>query len=393
MPMTFDQYSHCAFQCQYCFAFFRKTLGFAKSDYLSKAVHPVNTEKVKQWFLEPETSEFGPYVRKRLAMQWGGMADPFCPYEHRYGVGLELIKFFREIEYPISFSTKGAWWTEDARYVDLFRGAEHFNVKVSIITLDTNKASKIEKGVPGPEERLKAIGRIAKWGIGGVTLRLRPFILGVSSPSYLELIQRAAEMGAEAVSTEFLCVEERTPLAKARYRHIGKIAGYNLLEQYKLHSPGQSGYLRGSREMKRPFMEAMYQKCEDLGLRFYVSDAHFKELCANGSCCGLRTSWNYSRGQFTEALLIARTQGRVYWSDIAAKLDYADTFSFCGARGFNTTNADYRAQFHGYSMSDWMRYHWNNVNSGKGPYKYFGGVLYPVGRDEQGDVIYEYRGD
>jgi len=40
-----------------------------------------------------------------------------------------------------------------------------------------------------------------------------------------------------------------------------------------------------------------------------------------------------------------------------------------------------------------MHYFWNAVNERLSPYKYFGGVLHPVGKDEDGDVIYEYRAD
>jgi len=124
-----------------------------------------------------------------------------------------------------------------------------------------------------------------------------------------------------------------------------------------------------------------------------VSDAHFKERCANGSCCGLRPSWNYSRGQFTEALLIAKERGRVTWDDIAPNLEFATEFEFGKAVGFNQTSSERRAQYHDWTMADYMRHEWNNVNGGHSPYKYFGGVLHPVGKDENGNVIYEYCGD
>ena len=44
-------------------------------------------------------------------------------------------------------------------------------------------------------------------------------------------------------------------------------------------------------------------------------------------------------------------------------------------------------------MLDYIRYCWNNVNSGKSPYKYTGGVLVPGGRDENGDVVYRYNAE
>lgn len=56
--------------------------------------------------------------------------------------------------------------------------------------------------------------------------------------------------------------------------------------------------------------------CRDTGMRFYVSDAHWKDQCANGSCCGLGEGWNYSRGQLTEALIRAKKAGTVRWDEV-----------------------------------------------------------------------------
>jgi len=337
LPMTFDQYSLCGYRCLYCFAFFQKAIGGAKADYLKHNVRPVNVERVKRIFTEPDSSQFGPFVKEHKVMQWGGLADPFCPYERKYGVGLELIRFFRKIEYPVSFSTKGAWWldTKYGEYRSLFEGAKHFHVKVSLITLDQAKAKMVEVGCPSIERRLQTIEKLAALGIGGVTLRLRPFIIGVSTPSYLDLIREAAKRGADSVSTEFMCLETRSRRARPRWEQLGHVAGYDVLKMYRKHSPG-SGYLRLNRGIKRPYMLAMKQLCDELGLRFYVSDADWKELSHNGCCCGLSEGWNYSRGQFTEALMIAKREGRVRWADIGPSLDYANTFTWGGAFGLQS---------------------------------------------------------
>lgn len=80
-------------------------------------------------------------------MQWGGLADEFDEYERRNGVTLELLRYFDKIDYPLSFSTKAAWWTEDERYMELFaRHTHNWHVKISIITADAEKAKRIEKG-------------------------------------------------------------------------------------------------------------------------------------------------------------------------------------------------------------------------------------------------------
>ena len=162
MPMTFDTYSNCSFGCKYCFSQYQRALGKAKENYLEKKVFPVNVEKIKRMFLEPETSQFGPYIQQKKVMQWGGLSDEFDGFERKYGKTLELLRFFKEINYPLCFSTKSTWWTKDERYMELFRGQKNWNVKFSIITLDEKKAKVMEEGVPSPWERLEAIRRIAE---------------------------------------------------------------------------------------------------------------------------------------------------------------------------------------------------------------------------------------
>lgn len=397
MPMTLDTYSGCSFRCLYCFSFFQKAVGVAKTDYLKNKVESVSVRAIKDIFaLKNRTNyekQFYQYIKERKVLQWGGLADQFDEYERRLGVSLQLLEFFRKIQYPVSMSTKSVWFTEDDRYMRLIQDAEHFHFKISIITLDEMLAKKIEVLCPPPKERLKAIERLAKAGVGGVTLRMRPYIIGVTSRTATELLKQAKEHGADSVSTEFLCIEERSKLAKHRFEEIGRMGGYDLLKMYKMHSPGQSGYLRMNRKIKQRYVDAMKEVCDKVGLRLYISDAHFKELCANSSCCGLSPKFNYSRGQFTKALLLAKEKGTVRWSDISWDLKYAEGYLWRRALGFNSTSCEKRAQFHNFSMKDWMHYIWNNVKSKKSLYHYFGGILHPVGKDENGDVIYEYRGE
>jgi len=300
-----------------------------------------------------------------------------------------LLRFFREIEYPICFSTKGTWWLDDSRYTELFKDNPLWNVKVTIITLDEYKTKRIERGAPVPSERLNAIKKIADLNCGGATLRLRPFIIGITNPSHLELIKQSAENGATAVSTEFFCLEQRSNTLKEKLKIMIKLAGFDLLEYYKINSSG-SGYLRLNRKTKKPFMQEMKSLCDELKIRFYVSDAHFKELCHNGCCCGLDESWNYSRGQFNEALMIAKTNGIVCWDDIKKDMELLYNYKWVQAKGYNTNSIQKRLMFHNFTMIEYLRWLWNNPKSGQNPYKMFGKVLYPVNKDDDGNLIYKY---
>lgn len=389
--MTFDTYSNCAFGCLYCFAQYQRAIGNGKESYKAKDVFSVNTERVKDMFLNPDKYQFGEYIKQRRVMQWGGMSDQFDGFERKYGKTLELLRFFKEIDYPLCFSTKATWWTQDERYMELVRGQKNWNFKFSIITLDKEKARVIEKGVPAPAERLAAIERIANADAGGATLRLRPFVIGVSTPTYLELIREASNRGASALSTEFFCVEQRSPTLKMYMPTLNALCGFDVMDFYKKYSV-TTGYMRLNRKIKEPFIMNMKRVCDEVGMRFYVSDAHFKELCANGSCCGLPPQWNYSRGQFCEALQIAKKNGVVRFLDIRTDIDaLLGGFEHRLAEGFNLKTSENRAHYYGMSMAAYMRWLWNNPQSGQSPYKLFEGILIPNGKDENGDIIYKYK--
>jgi DNA repair photolyase len=397
MPMTFDQFSRCSFDCLYCFSYFQRALKaenpmFKENrNYLELPPTATDPEKVIELFTDKE-SQFTPYIKRQIPFQWGGLSDPFDMFEHKYRTGLKLLKFFSKIQYPICFSTKSVWWTMDVDYVECFARAQgKFNTKVSIINLDEVKARKVERGVASPLERVKAIHRISNFSKGGVTLRLRPFIIGLSSEDFESLIEQAHAAGASAVSTEFLCLEGRADgELKTRYDGLSNTIGFDVLDFYKRNSPNATGYMRLNWKIKQPYILRMKAVCDKLGMRFYVSDAHWKDLCHNGSCCGLDNTWNYSKAQFTEALVFAREHGRVKFSDIYGCAQELYNFKWTASLHFNTGSARDSARWYNCTMYDYIRSIWNMPNHAKSPYKYFYGLLRPVCVDSNKDVIYEY---
>lgn len=391
LPMTLDTYSNCSFGCVYCFSQYQRGIGGAKEDYLAKKVKSINVEKVKKIFsLEDKKSQFYNYVKDKRPIQYGGLSDQFDGFEKKYGKTYELLKYLKEINYPICFSTKSAWVFRDPKYQELFKGADNWNMKFSIITLDEEDAKKIEVGVESPKKRLEAMKIYTSLNKGGATLRLRPFIPGVSDKTYLDLIREAKKAGATAVTTEFFCLEMRSiKTAKEHYDTISKCAGFDIVEFYRKHSNG-SGYLRLNRKVKEKYIKKMQDLCKELGMRFYVSDAHFKECSNNCCCCALNTNWDYSRGNFSSALQIAKKTGKVYWKDIEKDM-YFLNFEYNKAVGFNINSSENKAKYTGMTMKDYLHYLWNNPKMGQSPYKIFEKVLVPDGYDEDGDIIYKYN--
>lgn len=404
MPMTFDQYDHCSFNCLYCFSWYQKALKalnplFPNQDrnYREMPVRSVNAKQVERLFRLERETQFTPYVRRRIAFQWGGLCDPFDEFERKHGVGLEVLRTLDELRYPICFSTKGTWWTEDPRYMRMFKRQERWNVKFSVITLDTLKAQAVERGCPSPMSRLDAMARL-KGVRGGVTLRLRPFIIGLSDLDCEELIAEAGRRGATAVSTEFFCLESRGMGNRKRYEAMSEAIGFDLFDFYRRNSTG-TGYQRLNWKIKAPYVRRMERAARKAGMRFYVSDAHHKDRCANGSCCGLGEGWNYSRGQLTEVLVKARQRwerdgvGRVTWSgDMAGEIKgLYSGFLWRHATGFNTRGTQTRCTRYKQTMEDYIHEMWNSPNEANSPYRYFGGLLRPLGVDKRGDVIYGYK--
>lgn len=398
MPMTMDTYSKCAYNCLYCFSFFQKS--HTLTGYTDGKVRCVNPEKVINLFesafrndiaaVSKSEAQFFPYIRARRIMQWGGLADEFDEYERRFGLTLELLKYFDKIDYPLSFSTKAAWWTEDERYMELFRRHTHnWHVKISIITADAEKARRVERGVASPQARLEAIRRLAAQG-QHVTLRLRPYIIGVSE-DWKTLIRLGHEAGADSVTTEFFCMEARADeRLKKRYADMSAVAGFDIHAFYMQQSK-QHGYKRLNRSIKAPIIHAMRDYAHSLGMRFHVSDAFCRECNDACNCCGVPPEWNVSQtGNIGNAIIIARENGYVRFSDIMPEIQKYFGFQWCGAAGYNTGSNKARAMRYDLTMAQYLRNNWNNPNSGNSPYKEYGGILVPYGRDENGDIIYRY---
>lgn len=83
----------------------------------------------------------------------------------------------------------------------------------------------------------------------------------------------------------------------------------------------------------------------------------------------------------------------VKWTDINKDIDsLVSGFKWAGASGFNCLSSEKRAKFDGMTMAEYMKYLWNNPQSGQSPYKLFEGALIPAGKDEEGNLIYKYNG-
>ena len=276
-PMTFDTYSNCAHQCLYCFSFFQRAIGDGADDYLHHKVRPVNVERVKRMFMKPDEhgGQFANYIKKRMVLQWGGLSDGFDWYERKFRKSLELLKFFREIDYPISISTKGVWWVDDPEYQEVVRDAKNMHWKYSIISSIEDHVKKLEPGVPTARARFNAMRKLNDLGVGATTLRFRQFVLGTSDKCIEEMMQMGEDAGCYSVTTEFLTWESRaSQTSKSRLDAMSKTLGYDVWEFYMKNSARASGLLRLNYDLKRPYILEMKESADELAFICFDLSVH-----------------------------------------------------------------------------------------------------------------------
>ena len=128
MPMTFDTYNKCSYNCQYCFSYFQKAhdnsgknRALYKTYVTSKPLEWVNPDVIKDTFDLTKPSQFSDFIRQKIVMQWGGLADQFDEHERKHGVTLQLMQYFHRIDYPELDPPE--WKKFSARRI--FRGVEY----------------------------------------------------------------------------------------------------------------------------------------------------------------------------------------------------------------------------------------------------------------------------
>lgn len=413
MPMTFDSYKFCSMGCQYCFAYFFKANNPAiKSSETGMELTAVNSDKlIAALSGNPKDSRgrtmYDLFYRRKFLFHWGGLADPFCVFEAKNGIGYRIMEALGELNYPTLFSFKGATILKD-RYLKLFEKyapQNNFAFQISMVTRDEKLASKVEVGVPSPRVRLEAIKLLSQMGYWTI-LRLRPYIIGVTDYSIDQLLEDALKSGIRAVSMEFYALDSRASGdAKKRYDWLGKIIGTDSLAEYfsRLSPKERGGYRRLNRLVKELHVKKVYKFCMENGLEFGCSDPDFKELTTTGSCCGMpdfyhvnRLLENWTRQQMTFFLKEARIE---YHSGGALKefrfdevyrdepyFDYPhlshDHVCEAGLCAADRQNLTYRKI---------LRYYWNNLASYANPCNYFHGKIIPKTIDASENLVYVYN--
>ena len=412
LPFTGDIYSHCGFGCAYCFSSLFRAWN-PQTRHKKVNFKKIDLSYVKKVFEGkfPENPYYKNFLTKRFILHLGSLSEPFDPIEKSQKIGLEFYDFLADINYPTLFSTKGiSMFLKDKEYLKIFKKAakkHNFAFQFSITTNSDKIASVIEKRVPSTTERFEAMKILSDMGFMTI-LRLRPFIVGITDDGLEELLERAKKNGAYSVSTEFFCIDKRA-LDLPSLKVFTNVTGCDYLNFYRKLSPTSRGtYMRLNRNVKRYFVERIIRKCKELGLNLSISGPDFKELGYDegGNCCGLPSSnpinkelERFSKKQMTSVLIKAHKK---FW-EYGGKKDVYIHFRDMVDRRFGkwmdeprywtdsiiNYQSDYERLYVGHNKE--LQDVWNNLKTPRNPYRYFDGIMYPVGVDEDDNMVYRYN--
>lgn len=295
LPVTIDSHSSCAFECLYCFS--DNIIGHSS---MNKALGRTSLAMIEGIFSGKDTAN-GEKFRKALRydkrnaggypcpVQLGGLNDPCDSIEQNSGWLLEFMKLACKYDQPVRMSTKGAIFLIDEYFRGITEKPHLFWVAFSINCNDDNLIKQSDRYTPNTTTRLKTMKRLSDAGVS-TSLRLRPIIQGITDykRGHIDLIKRAAEAGAKAISYEVMFYPMTVPKAnKWKYNRLHNLAGVDLAAVYKKFGRTMA-CMRPSSAYTEKIMHEVAETARECGLTIGVSDPVWKQLSEVGCCCGIR---------------------------------------------------------------------------------------------------------
>lgn len=112
-PFVLDSYAGCPQHCKYCFAYWNSLINQAKGRNVfeedNKTIDINHLERIlskkPRNAYEKELVEF---IKRKIPIHWGGIAEPFSMFEKEHGTGLKILKLLKKYQYPFIVSTKNS---------------------------------------------------------------------------------------------------------------------------------------------------------------------------------------------------------------------------------------------------------------------------------------------
>jgi DNA repair photolyase len=185
-----NPYRGCEHGCAYCYARpYHEYLGFSAGlDFETKImVKPRAAELLRE---ELSSKKYLPQV---LGMS--GVTDCYQPAERHFRITRSCLEVLAEFRNPVSIITKNFLVTRDLDVLKELATYDAVHVFISITTLNTDLAAKMEPRASRPSHRLRAVEMLARAGVP-VGVMVAPIIPGLNDREIPAVLEAARSAGA-----------------------------------------------------------------------------------------------------------------------------------------------------------------------------------------------------
>ena len=193
-----NPYRGCEHGCAYCYARpYHEYLGFSAGlEFETKImVKRRAAELLRRELLSPR------YVPQVLGLS--GVTDCYQPAERHFKITRSCLEVLAEFRHPVTIITKNFLVTRD---LDLLRELASYHavhVYLSVTTLNTDLAAKMEPRASLPSHRLRAMEMLARAGIP-VGVSVAPIVPGLNDREIPSVLEAARSAGATSAAYTLL---------------------------------------------------------------------------------------------------------------------------------------------------------------------------------------------
>ncbi len=197
LPFTWaiNPYRGCEFACKYCYARYthefmelRDGLDFERKIFVKQQAAQLLRRELKK-------------VKRGEQIAIGTATDPYQPAEQRYEVTRAILEELeRHTGLDLGIVTKSNLILRDAAILRRVAANNRLFVNLTVTTVDTNLARKLEPRAPRPDLRLEAVRQLNLAGVDAGVI-CAPVLPGITDrPADLEaLVKAARDAGAKYV--------------------------------------------------------------------------------------------------------------------------------------------------------------------------------------------------
>ncbi len=325
MPFNMDIWDGlvCPFNCIYCFAnYFRASLYTSFFDNArSIGIRHCNPDYYKRELdkmleLRGKDPHSLQGIRKAWAMEipvrFGIRFEDFLMQEKRKGISLEMLKYLKEIAYPLMINTKSPLVGTDNYVRALSENKAKAAVHITVLSSDDALNKALEPGAPSYAKRVEAAKNLASAGVR-VVARIEPylFLMNDDPEHLLRYMDDMKAAGVHNITFDTYSYSALNPGIRQNFIN----AGFDFDRMFTAESDSQPmGSLLLGKYMEEFRKRGFSCSTFDLG----NIPSNDQDICCEISDWFSKSGWNYGSIVMAARYVSQRPGTPIGWNEFAA---------------------------------------------------------------------------